>query len=54
MEHPPSEDELYAIVPTSLSPFYEPFISALNATSSVVGTVLSPDEVMQALIDEYD
>ena len=54
MGHLPGDDEFYAIILGSLPSFYEPFISALNTTSSVVGTVLSPDELMQAFTDEYD
>ena len=54
MGHIPGEDEFYAIILGSLPHSFEPFISALNATSSVVGTVLSPDELMQALTDEYE
>jgi len=45
---------IYAIILGSLPSSFEPFISALNATSSVLGTVLSPDELMQAFSDEYD
>ena len=54
MGSPPSEDELYAIILGSLPPSYEPYISALNATSSVLGTVLSSDELMQTVTDEYE
>jgi hypothetical protein len=54
MGHPPGDDEFYAIILGSLPYSFEPFISALNATSSVLGTILSPDELMQALTDEYD
>jgi hypothetical protein len=54
MGHPPGDDEFYAIIPGSLPYSFEPFISALNATASVVGHILSPDELMQALTDEYD
>ncbi len=54
MGHPPGDDEFYAIILGSLPYSFEPFISALNAMSSVLGTVLSPDELMQALTDEYD
>jgi len=54
MGHPPGEDEFYAIILGSLPSSYEPFISALNATSSVVGNVLSPDELMQAFTDEFE
>jgi hypothetical protein len=54
MGHTPGDDEFYAIILGSLPYSFEPFISALNATSSVMGTILSPDELMQALTDEYD
>jgi hypothetical protein len=54
MGHTPGDDEFYAIILGSLPYSFEPFISALNATSSVLGTVLSPDELMQAFTDEYD
>ena len=46
MGHPPDDDEFYAIILGSLPSSFEPFISALNATSSVLGTVLSPDELL--------
>ena len=52
--HPPGEDELYAIILGSLTYSFEPFISALNATSAVLGTILSPNDLMQAFTDEYD
>jgi len=54
MGHTPGDDEFYTIILGSLPYSFEPFISALNATSSVLGTVLSPDELMQAFTDEYD
>ena len=54
MGHPPTEDDFYAIVIGSLPPLYDPFISALNATSSVLGTFLTPDNLMQTISDEYD
>jgi hypothetical protein len=54
MGHPPSEDESYVIILGSLPPSYEPFISAMNTMSSVLGTFLSSDDLMQALTDEYD
>ena len=54
MGHSPIDDDFYAIVIGSLPPGYEPFISALNATSSVLGTYLSPDDLMQTISDEYD
>ena len=49
MGHTPGEDEFYAIILGSLPYSFEPFISARNATSSVVGHVLSPNKLMQAL-----
>jgi len=54
MGHAPGDDELYAIILGSLPYSFEPFISALNATLSVLGTILSPDDLMQAFTDEYD
>jgi hypothetical protein len=54
MGHPPDDDEFYAIILGSLPSSFEPFISALNATSSVLGTILSSDELMQAFTNEYD
>jgi hypothetical protein len=54
MGHPPTEDDFYAIVIGSLPPIYDPFISALNATSSVLGTFLTPDDLMQTISDEFD
>lgn len=54
MGSPPGEDEFYAIILSSLPSSYKPYISALNATSSVLGTVLSSDELMQTVTDEYE
>jgi len=54
MGHPPDDNEFYAIILGSLPSSFGPFISALNVTSSVLGTVLSPDELMQAFTDEYE
>ena len=54
MGHSPSEDDFYAIVIGSLPPIYDPFISALNATSGVLGSFLTPDDLMQTISDEYD
>jgi hypothetical protein len=54
MGHPPTDDDFYAILLGSLPPGYEPFISALNATSSVLGSYLSPDDLIQTISDEYD
>ena len=54
MGHAPVEDNFYAIVIGSLPPSYDPFVSALNTTSSVVGSFLTPDNLMQSITDEYD
>ena len=54
MGHSPSEDDFYAILIGSLPPSYDPYVSALNATSSVLGTFLSPDDLMQTITDEYE
>ncbi|KAI0634841.1 hypothetical protein C8Q77DRAFT_1104310 [Trametes polyzona] len=37
-------------MPTS----YEPYLSAISATSRISGNVLSPDELMEALTEEYE
>jgi hypothetical protein len=54
MGRSPVEDDFYAIVIGSLPPSYDPYVSALNATSSVLGTFLSSDDLMQTITDEYD
>ena len=54
MGHAPTDDDFYAIMLGSLPSSYEPFISTLNATSTVIGTFLSPDDLMQTLTEEYD
>jgi len=54
MGHSPSEDDFYAILIGSLPPSYDPYISALNATSSVLRTFLSPDDLMHTITDEYE
>jgi hypothetical protein len=53
MGHPPGDDKFYVIILGSLPYSFKPFISALNATSSVLGTVLSSNELMQAFTDCY-
>jgi len=54
MGHSPLEDDFYAILIGFLPPSYDPYISALNATSSVLGTFLSPDDLMHTITDEYE
>jgi len=46
MGHSPSEDDFYAILIGSLPPSYDPYISALNATSSVLGAFLVEGTLM--------
>jgi hypothetical protein len=50
---PPSEDNFYAIILRSLSPSFDPYISTVNATSSVLRTSLSPDKLMLTMTKEY-
>jgi hypothetical protein len=54
MGHPPSEDDFYAIILGSLPPSFEPYISAVNATSSVIGKTLSVDDLMLMITEEYE
>ncbi len=53
MGHSPGEDDFYAIIIGSPPPSYNPFVSALEAMSSVLGNFLSPDDLMQTIADEY-
>ena len=48
------DNKLYAIILGSLPYSFEPFISALNTTSSVLGMILSPDDLMQAFTNENE
>ena len=54
MGHPPSDDDMYAIALGSLPPSYDSYISAVSATSSVLGTTISADALMTTITDEYD
>jgi len=54
MGHAPTEDDFYAIVIGSLPPTYDSYISSINATSTVLGTFLTPDDLMQAITEESD
>jgi hypothetical protein len=53
MGHPPSDD-FYAIILGSLPLSYDPYISAVSATSSVTGTTLSADNLMLTITEEYE
>ncbi|THH15142.1 hypothetical protein EUX98_g9511 [Antrodiella citrinella] len=54
MGHPPSDDDFYAIILGSLPSSYDPYISAVTATSSVLGTSLSAEDLMITLTEEYE
>ena len=53
MGSPPGKDEFYMIILSSLPSSYDPYISALNTISNVLGSVLSSDDLMQMITDEY-
>ncbi|PPQ95155.1 hypothetical protein CVT25_013294 [Psilocybe cyanescens] len=42
----PSEDDFYAIIMGSLPAAYDPYISAVNATFSIIRTTLSAEQLM--------
>ena len=54
MGHPPADDDFYAIILGSLPPSFKPYISAVNATSSVLGKTLSVDDLMLTRTEEYE
>src|SRR5277367_589203 len=54
MGHLPSDDDFYAIILGSLPPSYDPYISAVSATSGVTGTTLSADNLMLTITEEYE
>ncbi|PSR87021.1 hypothetical protein PHLCEN_2v5279 [Hermanssonia centrifuga] len=54
MGHPPADDDFYAIILGSLPPSFEPYISAVTATSAVLGTTLSAEDLMLTLTEEYE
>jgi len=54
MGHPPADEDFYAIILGSLPPTFDSYISAVNATSSVIGTSLSSDDLMQTVTEEYE
>ena len=49
-----TDDDFYAIIMGSLPSSYDPYLSALNATSSVLGTQLSADDLMLSITEEYE
>lgn len=54
MGQPLSENDFYAIILGSLPSSYDPYISAVNATSSVLGKTLSADDLMLTITEEYE
>ena len=49
-----TENDFSAIIMGSLPSSYDPYISALNATSRVLGSQLSPDDLMLSVTEEYE
>ena len=48
-----TEDDFYAIIMGSLPPSYDSYLSTVNATSNVLGTHLSADDLMLSLTEEF-
>ena len=48
------DTDFYAIVMGSLPTSYDPYISAVNATSSVLGKTLSADDLILTVTEEYE
>ena len=54
MGQPLDENDFYAIILSSLPPSYNPYISAVSATSSVLGKTVSADDFMLTMTEEYE
>ena len=54
MGEPLIENNFYAIIMGSLPPSYDPYISALNTTSSVMGKQPSANDLMLSITEEYE
>ena len=54
MGQPLSENDYYTIILGSLPSSYDPYISAVNTTSSVLGKTLSADDLMLMITEEYE
>ena len=54
MGQPLAKNNFYAIILGSLPASSDSFISAVNATSNVLGTTLSPDDLMLTITEEYE
>ena len=53
MGQPLSENDFYAIILGSLPSSYDPYISTVNATSSILGKTVSADDLMLTVTEEY-
>ena len=54
MGQPINENDFYAIILGSLPASFDPYISAVNATSSVLGKTISTDDLMLTVTEEYE
>ena len=54
MGHTPEDDDFYAIILGSMPTSFETYVSSLTAMSTVTGNVLTPEQLMAALMDKYD
>ena len=54
MGHKLEDTDFYSIVMGSLPSLYDPYISAVNATSSVLGKTLSADDLILTVTEEYE
>ena len=54
MGQPLSENNFYPIILGSLPSSYDPYISAINATSSVLGKTISSDDLILTITEEYE
>ena len=54
MGQPLTENDFYAIILGSLPGSYDSYISAINATSSVLDKTLSADDLMLTITEEYE
>ena len=48
------DSDFYAVIMGSLPGSYDPYISAVNTTSSVLGTTLSADDLILTVTEEYE
>ena len=48
-----TKNDFYAIIMGSLPSSYDPYLSVLNTTSSVLGIHLSADDLMLSITEEY-